>query len=168
LYWSSLNEQDFLRFEVERSADGINFIIIGIKNASAGSGRKQYELVDDISTVSGSRFYYRLKMIDMDGRISYSKMILIRIDKLDIRLVFYPNPVTDNQAQLLIHSQEKQTAQLQVIDQSGRALLSQQTILYPGNNTISVMGVTRLARGTYLLSVMHNGKTDAVTFVVAN
>jgi uncharacterized repeat protein (TIGR01451 family) len=166
LYWSSVNEQDFLKFEVERSLDGSNFAFIGVKYANANAGVRNYEFVDDLTNMAGSIFYYRLKMVDTDGKIRYSKMILIRRGRLDIQTVFYPNPVTGHQAQLLIVSQTEGMARLQIIDPTGRIVLRQQAMLYPGNNSISVNGIDRLIHGSYLLNVISGDQTSALKFMV--
>jgi hypothetical protein len=44
-----------------------------------GNGRKQYSYVDDLGHVTASRVYYRLKMIDKDGRFTFSQVVSIDV-----------------------------------------------------------------------------------------
>src|SRR5262249_37925061 len=80
LYWSTVNEDNFDRFEIERANNGISFTSIGIAQSRGGIGFTNYQFNDDLSNVFGKIFHYRLKIIDKDGRMSYSKVILIRRD----------------------------------------------------------------------------------------
>lgn len=75
LNWNTENEQNTARFEVERSADGRTFVSIGSVTA-AGSGAHTYSMADQ-KPFNGYN-YYRLKMIDLDGRYTYSDVVKIK------------------------------------------------------------------------------------------
>lgn len=70
LTWTSESEDNFDRYEVEKSSDGKNFSLIAKRNG----GFKNYSHAD--FNFSNDAFY-RLKMVDKNGFFSYSKIIAI-------------------------------------------------------------------------------------------
>lgn len=63
------------RFEVERSADGVAFTKVGevsVNNTTSGL----YSFTDINARAFFNKGYYRLKLIDIDSKAGYSKIIL--------------------------------------------------------------------------------------------
>lgn len=73
LSWDITDNSTPAKFEIVRSVDGINFSSIGTL-AGAG-GRLSYSFMD-LAMVSGNN-YYRLKMYDIDGTVSFSNIIVV-------------------------------------------------------------------------------------------
>ena len=73
-----------------KGTDGRIFTEIGSANA-AGNGNNNY-IFKDNSLFTG-KVFYRLKMVDIDGRFTYSQVISINGGGAGISI--YPNPVTD-------------------------------------------------------------------------
>ncbi|HXA02050.1 MAG TPA: right-handed parallel beta-helix repeat-containing protein [Cytophagaceae bacterium] len=73
LAWSTASERNNNRFELQRSADGINFETIA---TIAGYGNSNmiinYSAMDNSPSVGEN--YYRLKQVDNDGKFSFSKI----------------------------------------------------------------------------------------------
>ncbi|GGN04695.1 hypothetical protein GCM10010967_44640 [Dyadobacter beijingensis] len=93
LYWKTVSEVDNERFEVERSADGLDFRMIGEVPGSRTSQQAHYYTFTDAETPNTTT-YYRLKQVDTDGQFEYSKIIaLYRNGDASFRLG--PNPLTD-------------------------------------------------------------------------
>ncbi len=91
LYWKTVSESNSLLFEVQRSADGLQFEKIGEVNGAGYSATiRQYQFMDDRLTLP--TYYYRLKQIDVDGRHSFSPVILLGSKNPNTVSVF-PNPV---------------------------------------------------------------------------
>jgi len=94
--WATSSEVNADRFEIERAVGNENFksnrfAKIGTVPASNGhSGIKTYQLSDDESHKAGI-YYYRLKMVDHDGRSEYSASRSVSFDRL-ADWVTYPNP----------------------------------------------------------------------------
>ncbi len=87
LMWVAEKQVDFSHFEIERSFDGIRFEKIGMVNSQSES---HYQFNDQLILTEKS--YYRLKMIDMDGRFQYSN-IISTMNKLSDELIIVNNPV---------------------------------------------------------------------------
>ncbi len=88
LQWTTSNEVSNKTFIVESSADGSSFLPIGNVAATGGGN---YSFTDN--NPIANRTYYRLKMMDMDGKFTYSNVIWINFTETT-NISFYPNPVT--------------------------------------------------------------------------
>jgi hypothetical protein len=77
--WSSASEENTNYFLVEKSLDGINFYETG-KVPAAGNSFSilNYEFEDRNFNQS---CYYRLKMVDIDGSFTYSKIIFLPVNE---------------------------------------------------------------------------------------
>jgi hypothetical protein len=145
LTWQVSNETDFKQYEIERGTDGRNFEKIGKVDAD---GRTIYNFIDGALPKS-SFIFYRLKLIDKDGRFTYSRILLIRTDRtLDIQL--YPNP-SAGAVVIQFDSPLSSDASIQVIDISGRVVL--QTKAASGTNKIMLNGGS-LAAGRYTVRIV--------------
>lgn len=88
LKWETAEEQHTSHFSVERSTDGARFVAIG-KVKAAGTGAHSYHFTDP-SPAAGNN-YYRLRMIDTDGKFSISKLVHIRAAYSNIAVRIAPN-----------------------------------------------------------------------------
>jgi hypothetical protein len=98
LKWSTATELNNYGFEVQREvrgqkSEGSNWEKIGFVEGNGNSNSpKNYQFVDK-KLYGGSRFIYRLKQIDNDGKFSYSDEIEIEVIPNEYKLAQnYPNP----------------------------------------------------------------------------
>lgn len=171
LNWVTENIQNFSHFEVERSTDGINFNSIVSKNATGDlSSRATYLYGDNMSSFGVNyAVYYRLKMIDLDGKFSYSNVILVRKDGKaisDIKVI--PNPlIRGSIATISFEATERATVNLNVLDMSGRTVLRQQNNVEQGTNSIPLNNFTTLQPGTYILQMNDGVNIQTTKFIIA-
>lgn len=76
LDWTSSAEENFSRYEIERSNTGSSFTSIGSKTVIPSTGAESRYSFTDLSPHPGVNFY-RLKMIDVDGKYSYSAILQV-------------------------------------------------------------------------------------------
>jgi len=96
LKWSTETEVDNYGFDVQRSVFGIQnseWIKLGFVEGHGNSNSpKQYSFIDK-NPVGGSKFQYRLKQIDTDGKFEYSDIVEVEIIPAEFILYQnYPNP----------------------------------------------------------------------------
>lgn len=119
LNWSTASEINNDYFTVEKSLDGINFLIIGnVKAANLTNNISKYQLNDN--TPNKGTNYYRLKQTDFDGTFEYSKIINVEFyDTIDFSV--YPNPLNSNNS-LFIALNKKYTSkvELNIYDVNGK------------------------------------------------
>jgi hypothetical protein len=168
LTWTTADEKNVDRFEIERSTDGAKFSKAGTLAAKGVNGAvTSYQLTDDLSGVSGSVFYYRLKSIDFDGKFTYSKVLTLRKDQKAVNeITVVPNPVVNSNAVIRISSTEKGVADLRIVDFSGRVIKSQKLNLYEGINTIPVGDIGKLSTGMYTVQLFKGTEVFNSKFIV--
>jgi len=91
LQWQTASEVNTKLFELERSSDGAKFTKIATVSTIAGNGNNNYSVNDN--GVYNGKLFYRLKMVDIDDRFTYSQIIWINSDASG-RIILYPNPST--------------------------------------------------------------------------
>ncbi len=94
LSWRTSFENNNEGFEIQRSADAVNWGNIGFVEGEGDSyTRTDYTFVDEDPMIGNN--YYRLKQIDFDGRVDYSQTLSQYIDAAAIAINVYPNPVVN-------------------------------------------------------------------------
>lgn len=156
LQWTTVTEVNNRGFELQRSADGINFSTIGFIQSQAADGNSNnlihYEYADN--TLSGNKQYYRLYQLDTDGRGKYSSVIVIDGNKpTEVRLdAVFPNPVNTSTLNLQLTSPDRQSLAIRLYDMSGKIILQKSISVEAGSNTIPV-DVSQLANSFYLVKI---------------
>ena len=169
LSWVTENEQNVSGFQIERSTDGVNYAAIASQTAKGGAGRADYNSSDDLTNANGTMFFYRLKMIDIDGRFTYSQVVLIRKDRKAINgMSISPNPViSGTTATAKFDATVASTIELKVLDMSGRIVLTQQNNVYEGANSVVINNLNRLQPGMYILQMKNGNETEITKFNIA-
>ena len=145
LTWSSLGEINNAGFEIERSADGIEFVKIGWVNEHGNSNEEiEYTFVDKDPLLGKN--YYRLRQVDYDGRFEYSKIVSLQMEVNDLSI--FPNPASD----LIQISGVKEDFIYIISDINGH-------IIRYGITTEKSLMISDLSVGIYLLKIQRNGKT---------
>lgn len=167
LNWVTADETEFSHFVVERSTDGKNFQeIIVVFSAGVNGSKQDYKISDnDIKNKSGL-LYYRLKMVDVDKKSTYSAVRIIRLGngKDVLRLAVYPNPVATDLRITIPAAWQGQEVRLELINNLG------QLVRFQKNSNASqteIINVADLRKGIYFLKVS-TGKEVAEQSIIRN
>lgn len=152
LKWHTTSEINTAAFEIER-ANKSNFVKIGEVAALNRSGFHSYQF-EDAELSTGSNFY-RLKMIDIDGKFTYSDIRRIDIQSIE-KVRISPNPVTSVMKVAGVSGYDA----LQVVDASGKVVY-QQAI----SRDEEVMNMAKLSRGNYVLRLKGKQGQKSLRFV---
>ena len=87
LEWKTYQEKEFSHFELEKSTDRLEFETLSIID-SKGEGPNNYGYID--KAIRNGENYYRLKLVDKDGKYKYSPIESINNTLTQIKLS--PNP----------------------------------------------------------------------------
>jgi len=160
LNWVTANELNTKQFEVERSGDGQNFTKIATVNARGNSNTAtSYDLVDP-TPLQGVN-YYRLKMVDIDGKFEYSRIVIIRIDN-SVQLItkVAPNPFT-GKIDVYLTLTHNTAVDFRFIDINGRMVFSKSVKGLKGFNWFTINDLDKLPSAPYMLNI----KTDDAMIV---
>jgi hypothetical protein len=89
--WSTELETGIEQYEVERSVDGRIFNSIKT-TAAENKSQASYKFTDYVPVAGNDKFYYRLKIAEQSGKISYSKIVLVTMRNNVPSLSVYPQP----------------------------------------------------------------------------
>jgi len=163
LLWSIKNEINFAYFEVLHSKDGREFRVIGKVAMNPDNGLKTYAFNDN-EALPGLN-YYRLNMVDKDGKQKLSKIITIINDNNQLFVIQkFPNPVKDR-LNLVLDGVAGGTIKISVNDMQGR-ILSNTNILKQQVSWKGSIYVQHLDKGLYILNIQTaDGKKQVSTFI---
>ncbi|MBK8442577.1 MAG: leucine-rich repeat domain-containing protein [Sphingobacteriales bacterium] len=143
LEWATAAEYASDFFEVQRSADGRSWSVLG-KVAAAGKAHSY--TFSDAQPLSGLN-YYRLRQQNRDGTDDFSQMLAIGGDAADINIFISPNPASDF---ITLNSSEIIEG-VEIYDAAGRLRLAQKGI---GNQ----IDVRSFASGSYFVKAQIQGR----------
>lgn len=151
LSWVTASERDNDRFELERSADGIQYDVVSIVPAVGNSTTETQYLALDEKPYAGVN-YYRLKQIDMDGNSKYSEVKSVNIldDSYDLLSIF-PNP-TSGLTEVIFNAYTNSEAMLEVVGHDGRQIIRSPLQATKGGNRVD-LNLTEQERGIYFITI---------------
>jgi hypothetical protein len=157
IYWSTANEVNNEKFELERSLDNTSFRKIAeIKGAGTFQQESNYSYEDTDIAASGI-YYYRLRQLDYDGNETISGTIAIRVERSSDkpRLDLYPNPAVD-EIQLSLSGLDEigSVTRIEIIDGTGRVVKKLQ--IDKADNTTKLrqqLDIENLIEGIYTIRV---------------
>jgi hypothetical protein len=155
LQWETTTEVRNDHFIVERSSDAMLFAEMDrVEGAGYSNHLIRYNWVDQNPLTGVS--YYRLKQVDFDGRITYSKIINIEVKKY-ISFKLYPNP-SDGSIIYLSFSEELDCENLHISVESMGGRNVWVAGKSPGSNAFSnhillLKPGNKLMPGSYIVSL---------------
>lgn len=154
LRWGTAEEEKALRFEIERSPNGLEFEQIGQVDAVGYSFSELHYDFNDMSPMA-SENYYRLKLINEDGSHEYSHVIVINNEVIEGFAIF-PNPV-EEVLYYKFQSTQKEKVEMEVIDLLGRVILKSKWDTDPGLNILNIQ-TNDLQSGNYSIRILHKDR----------
>jgi hypothetical protein len=140
-----------VKFVIERSGDGLHYNSIGNITATQARCDQPFDFTDD-NPLSGIN-YYRIRMVDMDGKASISNIVtLVLKDRRFTLAGLYPNLISGNNPVLKVDASENGQLSVSITDFSGRLMSRQQVNVLPGMNQFT-LDCSKLSAGAYLVTV---------------
>ncbi len=160
LQWQTSQEQNTDVIIIERSANQSEYQYIGkVIAAGNSSSNKNYSFIDK-EPFKGTNFY-RLRMVDKDGKFTYSKIVSLKINT-KAKAAIFPNPVKSITT-IQLQSEYLESVAIKVVGGDGKILSTKNYKLIAGNNLIS-LNTERLTTGVYTLVVVGQNINEHLTF----
>ncbi|MET0634427.1 MAG: T9SS type A sorting domain-containing protein [Chitinophagaceae bacterium] len=160
LNWNTSAEMNSDHFIVEKKLNDGSFFTIDSVTATGTSTSANYYTSTDKNVQAGTS-YYRLRMVDADGAITYSKTILVssgEARKLTVNI--FPNPATTN---ITVEVPSGGRSSLEIYSASGQLV---NRITLSGSSTRINVPVNTLDRGIYHLVWNSAGEKINQSFVI--
>jgi glucose/arabinose dehydrogenase len=161
--WVTANEVNLKNFEIERSYDGSGFVKIASINARMTTGNNNYSFTDD-SFLDGY-IYYRLKIIDIDGKFSNSYIVRVYSgSKAGYELTISPNPFKN---EFLFGAVFSNTGKItiRIIDAKGATVKIIKKQVEKGFNSFQIDKLGNLSKGIYFLEVEQDGDVRKIKLI---
>lgn len=158
--WTTEKEIDLKKYVVERSTDGIQFFEI----ATVTAANLRTYVVNDNNLPQAASVFYRLKMIDLDGKFNYSKTVSIRLNNNFSGMAVFPNPAI-NQITIKFQQSLAVNSIFKITDVAGREVVPRQTI--NAGQSVTSLKINQLPAGRYVLTMLNDVTAEHVSFVVA-
>lgn len=136
LDWITETELNSEYFVIEYATDGIDFKPIETINAAGDSQTRQSYTYTHRQPVNGNN-YYRLNMVDFDGKTMYSNIVVERFSSTEGGATVFPNPA-DTQTEVYLTAFANERGTLEVYDLSGRLILTNTVQLNEGENYLNI------------------------------
>lgn len=152
LQWVATNEINFSYYDVEHSINGKDFISIGkVQASNMVSVNKTYQLMHTNPVVGKN--YYRLKMVDDNGRFLYSTIKTVLFGA-SAAMQVYPNPFF-GKLKISVAKQENTPSTVRIYNSTG-----QQVAIKTFTGSTEIDG-TSLAAGNYVVQVNDGSQTQS-------
>lgn len=148
--WETKNEIQTNYYDVEFSLNGTEFnkiYTVQAKNTGSAAYAELHNLVNYNQTI----FYYRIKQVDKDGKIFYTDIASIRINRNN-EIKVSPNPF---KSYFNVHytSSTNEKVTMSLISLDGKIITTKQVDVIRGSNTFQFNELNYLHQGTYILKV---------------
>ena len=152
--WTVTSNSINKAFELQRSINSVDFTTIAKMPGANGFSKNDYTYTDKyLDDLHVQKVYYRLRLIDIDGSVSYSKIVTLNLQKTNIQITVAPNPV--KQSLRISSPVDISAATIKIMDLSGRVFISRNQNI-AANNTISI-NLSSLSKGGYVVNVSGTG-----------
>lgn len=158
LEWSATRDIGY--FEIERSADGKNYLSIGkVANLATHSVSQvdQYSYMDTRPLKEKS--FYRLKVLHNDQSFYFSHTLILNPDGKKLQQIAVgPNPF-NNYISLHIAADDQTTLKVKLTDMNGSTVLHQQIGLSKGIQVVNIENLGQVPAGMYIMHIYDEHNT---------
>jgi hypothetical protein len=137
---------------LEKSINGSSFEKIATITARNQATAVTYSYSDPVNSNVTANYYYRLKIVELDGTFKYFTVVLIKVNS-NKTFIVKQNPVRD-QIPVQIKLAERGPVNLSVYDLKGRKLLQRNYNGNAGDNYFVITDIQSFPTGIYLLEAI--------------
>ena len=163
--WATTQEMSTKSFVIEKSLNGQDWTVVDEVAAAGVSTTVRNYQVKDLNPAKVN--LYRIKQIDIDGKVNYSKIITLKTDvSSKTSLQVFPNPAQNN-ASVLYTSVNKGQVVLTVFNSNGVQVNSVKALVNEGNNSIALSAIQQLSKGMYTITLYNQttGQKESIQLV---
>lgn len=164
LSWTTTNHYNFSHFVIEKSVDARNYKEAAIVFApETTSSENNYKYKDNLQNSTDKAIYYRLKMVDVDGKSSYSQTRMLRLtEEHKVQISTFPNPATSEVRVMIPNSWQEKMVTYEIYNSTGTMVQRYQN---KQAAQIQQLNVQQLSTGSYILKVNNGTNTSVSTFI---
>jgi len=159
LSWKTMMESNIIRYEIQRSGDGMYFQVVDSIDSKMEINTNDYQLVytyTDTKPLPGTSFY-RIRVVGKDGYSNLSVVIQIN-NNINEGTKIYPTLVQNNT--VFVESDKTlRSVKMEFFDLSGYKISETDLTSLSGRQNIQVSKSGKLHNGPYVARLSSNGET---------
>ncbi len=164
LTWSLAREKDNEKFEIFRSEYPLNhWKKAGEVLSKGNSEAKIFYTFQDGNLIPMRDWYYRIKQVDLSGKWSWSKVVLLKSasDRNDKKVLISPNPYFSGPINIEIPDSYEENGTIVSISSSNGVLISNQ--LFEKKSFMEQLET--LKSGLYLIQITSNRESQTIRWI---
>jgi len=149
LKWETATELNNSGFNIERNTGKNSWVLVSFVPTQAQAGTTSFPLTylfNDMNSNKGVT-QYRIKQVDLDGKISFSSIQVVRGDVENDKIFIYPNPSADGHVSVIFEDKQG-IRDITLTNMNGQIIKQWSGIT---NNTIQI---DNLGNGMYYLKII--------------
>jgi extracellular elastinolytic metalloproteinase len=151
LNWQVAGEENNRGFEVQRRSEtDDNFKNVGWVAANTGQSDGKYVFLDN-SIQAGVRYYYRIRQVDFDGQVAFSRVISLYNKGDEIVFRLFPNPTFTQHVYLSTNTPPETPITVGIYNISGKLVSPPQDLSIKASP--SLIDLPGLPSGIYLIKI---------------
>ncbi|MBX9783460.1 MAG: immune inhibitor A [Chitinophagaceae bacterium] len=154
LKWDASVDGSHSHFEVERSADRVSFVTIGVEKSLTAP----FSFID--RQPGAGTNYYRIKQVSTSGSTKFSSILSLKNEQLKTTVKLFPN-MNRGVFVLQLETPESSRLRLDYIDEYGRMLIQRAVNVTAGKTQVN-QDVSALSNGIYYIKIV-NDKNELIS-----
>lgn len=161
LSWTTTNHYNFSHFIIEKSNDAKNYTEATILFAEESTSvENNFKYKDNLLSNTEKTTYYRLKLVDINGKASYSETRMVKlIEENKTQISTFPNPAVNEVRVMIPANWQEKMVTYEIYSNAGVVM---QRFQNKQAAQVQQLNVQQLNNGNYLLKVS-NGTTSTIS-----
>jgi hypothetical protein len=150
--WQTVNETNVENYQIERSADQVNYQPVATVNAENLTSNT-YHWTDKNPLTESS--FYRVRSVEVNGTSKYSDVVKVVSSKATPGISVYPNPVIGNTVNLKLSNQQPGIYKVLVYNSFGAVVLTHEFNCSAPNANVKLPVDKTISKGVYYLEIVN-------------
>lgn len=163
--WDVAAETNILKYDIEKSYNGIDFQKIGSISAKNNYNSSASYSWTDVTSQKGNNFY-RIKIVEKSGDEKLTSIVNLKIGFSKVGISCYPNPISGNSINLYLENLPNGNYSISLLNAAGQRMLFK-TIQYSGLSSYQSLNITNtLPKGLYHLFVTNEANRYSLPIII--
>lgn len=164
LNWLIANPDNIEKYEIQRSTHPSSYEWQTIGERLHSDEQDHYNWVDKMPFYGFN--YYRLRMVDFDGRFEYSKIVSTGFENPEGRQInIYPNPSFIKTINVDVELNEVSEFSIQIVNAAGH-ILQDLNVVAPGGRSFVPIDISGYPAGNYFARIKIKNRVTSKSFVI--
>jgi len=170
LKWITASEENNLGFELQRAIDPSQYFEkIGFVSGNGSTSESHNYSFDDFDVIFNKNYYYRLKQMDINGNIQYSKVVSASLSMENFFFYIFSEPFSET-TNLAYSLNEKSNVTIEIFTIMGQKIgLIFKGDQEKGDHVLNINSPqSKIADGIYMIKMTVNDEVQTKRAVILN